>query len=48
MHSVDVVHEIAVLALAFFVIRAAQALIEHYFPQSEPVAVGRYLFGGPS
>lgn len=48
MHSVDVVHEIAVLALAFTVIRGVQALLEHYFPDSEPAAVGRFIFGGPS
>ncbi|HXU07252.1 MAG TPA: hypothetical protein VN903_40145 [Polyangia bacterium] len=48
MHSVDVLHEIAALAIAFFVIRAVQVLVEHYFPQSDPAAVGRYLFGGPS
>ena len=47
MHAIDVLHEIAALAIAFFVIRAGQALVEHYFPQSEPAAVGRYLFGGP-
>jgi hypothetical protein len=45
--GVDVVHEIAVLAIAFLVIRGAQALAEHYFPSAEPTAVARFLFGGP-
>lgn len=48
MHSIDVVHEIAALTIAFVVIRALQALAEHYFPGSEPTAVGRFIFGGPS
>jgi hypothetical protein len=48
VHSIDVVHEVAVLALAFVFIRGLQALLEHYFPDSEPAAVGRFLFGGPS
>jgi hypothetical protein len=48
VHSVDVVHEVAVLALAFVFIRGLQALAEHYFPGSEPASVGRFLFGGPS
>ena len=48
MHSIDVVHEIAVLALAFVFIRTLQALAEHYFPNSQPAAVGRFIFGGPS
>lgn len=48
MHSIDVVHEIAAITIAFLVIRAFQALMEHYFPNSEPVAAGRFLWGGPS
>lgn len=47
MHSIDVVHEIAVLAIAFTFIRGLQALYEHYFPGTDPAAVGRFLFGGP-
>ena len=47
MHGVDVAHEVAVLALAFTVIRGVQAIVEHYFPTSEPAAVARFLFGGP-
>lgn len=47
MHSVDVLHEIAALLVALFVIRGIQAIGEHYFPGSDPVAVGRFLVGGP-
>lgn len=45
--AIDVVHEVAVLALAFTFIRGLQAMAEHYFPNSDPAAVARYLFGGP-
>lgn len=48
MHSIDVVHEIAAITIAFIVIRAFQSLIEHYFPGSNPAAVGRFIYGGPS
>lgn len=48
MHSIDVVHEVAALTIAFLFIRGVQALAEHYFPNSEPVAVGRFIYGGPS
>lgn len=48
MHGVDVLHEIAAISIALFVIRGLQALGEHYFPGTQPTAVGRYLFGGPS
>jgi hypothetical protein len=44
---VDILHEIAALTLALVVIRGVQALAEHYFPGSEPAAVGRFIYGGP-
>lgn len=47
MHTVDVVHAAAVLTLALVAIRGVQALAEHYFPQSEPVAAARFIYGGP-
>lgn len=47
MHALDVLHTVAAIAVGFFVIRAAQAFAEHYFPNSEGAAAGRYLFGGP-
>jgi hypothetical protein len=45
--TTDVVHELAVLALAFLFIRGLQALGEHYFPDSEANVAARFLFGGP-
>lgn len=47
MHSVDVIHAAAVLTVALLVIRALQALAEHYFPGSEGVAAARFIYGGP-
>lgn len=47
MHSVDVVHAAAVLTVALLAIRGAQALTEHYFPQSDAAAAARFIFGGP-
>jgi hypothetical protein len=48
VQGIDVVHSIAALTLAFLFIRGAQALTEHYFPESGPVYAARFLFGGPS
>ncbi len=48
MHGIDIAHEVAALTIALVVIRGIQAIMEHYFPQSEPAAVGRFIFGGPS
>lgn len=47
MHSVDVIHAAAVLTIALLVVRAAQAIAEHYFPDSEGVAAARFIYGGP-
>jgi hypothetical protein len=47
MNSVDVIHAAAVLTVALLVIRALQAIAEHYFPQSEAVAAARFIYGGP-
>lgn len=47
MHTVDVVHAAAVLTVALLVIRGLQAIAEHYFPDTEAVAAGRFIFGGP-
>jgi hypothetical protein len=48
VQGIDVVHTIAVLTLAFLFIRGAQALMEHYFPDSGANYTARFLFGGPS
>jgi hypothetical protein len=45
--TTDVVHAIAVLTIAFVAIRGFQALAEHYFPNSEAVVAGRFIYGGP-
>ncbi len=47
VNTTDVVHAIAVLTLALVVIRGLQALGEHYFPDSEALVAGRYIYGGP-
>lgn len=47
MHSVDVVHAAAVLTIALLVVRGVQAVVEHYFPNSEAAAAARFIYGGP-
>jgi hypothetical protein len=48
MQGIDVLHAIAVLTLALLFVRGAQALMEHYFPDSGANFTARFLFGGPS
>lgn len=38
---------VAALTIGFVAVRGGQAAIEHYFPNSEPAAVLRFIFGGP-
>lgn len=47
METYDALHVVAVLAFGLVVVRGIQAGVEHYFPQSEPAAVLRFIFGGP-
>lgn len=47
MHSIDVVHSAAVLTVALLFIRGVQAILEHYFPQSEAAGAARFIYGGP-
>lgn len=47
VQTLDVIHGVAVLTVALLAVRGLQAIGEHYFPQSEAVAVGRFIFGGP-
>ena len=47
MHSVDVIHVAATLTIALVAIRGAQALLEHFFPESEAAAAARFVYGGP-
>ena len=47
METVDALHVLAVLTFALVIARFVQAGVEHYFPNSEPAAVLRYLYGGP-
>lgn len=47
MHSIDVIHAAAVLTVALFVIRGAQAIGEHYFGETEAMAAARFIYGGP-
>lgn len=47
MHSVDVVHAAAVFTVAMLTIRGVQAIVEHYFPDSEAAVAARFIYGGP-
>lgn len=47
MHTVDVIHAFAVLTVALLFARFVQAIGEHYFPNSEAVTAGRFIYGGP-
>lgn len=47
MHTLDVAHAIAAVAVALVVVRGLQTLGEHYFPNSDAVAAARWIFGGP-
>ena len=47
METYDVVHIVAALTIGFVAVRAIQAATEHYFPNSEPAAVLRFLYAGP-
>lgn len=47
METYDVVHVVAALTVGLVAVRGLQALVEHYFPNSEPAAVFRFLYGGP-
>jgi hypothetical protein len=47
MESYDVVHVVAALTIGLVAVRAIQATVEHYFPNTEPAAVLRFIYGGP-
>lgn len=47
MESYDVLHIVAALTIGLVAVRAIQAGVEHYFPNSEPAAVLRFLYAGP-
>jgi hypothetical protein len=47
VHSIDVIHEVAVLTIALVAIRGLQAIAEHFFPDSEAAAAARFIYGGP-
>lgn len=40
-------HILAAMTIGFVVIRALQAGVEHYFPNTEPAAVLRFIYAGP-
>lgn len=48
METYNVVNVVAAITIGFVVIRGLQAAVEHYFPDSDPCAVMRFLYGGPS
>ena len=47
METYNVVNVWAAFILGAVVFRGVQAGVEHYFPNSEPAAVLRFLLGGP-
>jgi hypothetical protein len=47
MESYDVLHIVAALTIGLVAVRAIQAGVEHYFPNTEPAAVLRFLYAGP-
>lgn len=47
MQTFDVAHGIAVVLVAMLVLHGLQAIAEHYFPNTEAVAAGRFIVGGP-
>ena len=47
MQSVDVLHLVAGVTLAFLFIRGLQLLTEHYAPNSGAVLAERFLYGAP-
>ena len=47
MESYDVLHVVAALTIGLVVVRAIQAATEHYFPNTEPAAVLRWIYAGP-
>jgi hypothetical protein len=47
METYNVVNVVAALTIGLLVVRAIQATTEHYFGNTEPAAVLRFIFGGP-
>ena len=47
METYNVVNVVAALTIGFVVVRGLQATVEHYFGNTEPAAVLRFIFGGP-
>ena len=47
VESYNVVNVVAALTIGLVVVRGLQAAVEHYFPNSEPSAVLRFIYGGP-
>ena len=47
METYSVVHLVAALTVGLVAVRGLQAAVEHYFPNSEPATVLRFIYGGP-
>lgn len=47
VESYNVLNVVAALTIGLVVVRGLQAATEHYFPNTEPAAVMRWIFGGP-
>jgi hypothetical protein len=47
VESLNLAYGIALVIASFAVIRGAQAMAEHYFPNSEGVVAARFILGGP-
>lgn len=47
MHTVDLVHEAALLLVALTFLRGVQALAEHFTGDNAATGAARYILGGP-
>jgi hypothetical protein len=48
MESINLAYGAALVLASLAALRGAQAIAEHYFPNSEGVVVARFILGGPS
>jgi len=47
VETYNVVNVAAALTIGLLLIRAIQAGVEHYFPNSDSAGVLRFIYGGP-
>lgn len=47
VETYNVLNVIAALTVGLVAVKGIQAAVEHYFPDSDPAAVLRFIYGGP-